>query len=185
MPLIPIGLTLGLGYAAWTLDGVLPASALPVLLAACALALAAWLWFGRREVTRAALTGIASAILLSVAVFGLVQPVLRSLRMSPRLADAVARAGCPAPAVATLGYREPSLVFLAGTGLAMIERPDQAAAFLAAPGCRVLLVADRFADAVAPALAAVEPRPEALGRVEGFNINGGRRAGVDAFVVRH
>ncbi len=185
MPLIPIGLTIGLGYAAWTLDGALPASALPVLLAACAVALAAWLSFGRREVTRATLTGIASAALLSVAVFGLVQPVLRSLKMSPRLAETVARSGCATPVVATLGYREPSLVFLAGTDLAMIERPDQAAAFLNAPGCRVLFVADRFAEGVAPALAAVEPRPEALGRVEGFNINGGRRVGVDAFVVRH
>ena len=85
--------------------------------------------------------------------------------------------------VATLGYREPSLVFLVGTGLDMLESGAEAAAFLAGGPCRLAFVESRFeADfrseaqrlGIAPALAT---------RVAGFNINGGRRLDLGAYAV--
>ena len=179
-PLIPIGLTIGLLYGSWTLDRTLPHLALPFLVAACLASLAAWLAFNRGEVTRAALIGIAAVIPLAIGVFGFVQPALQSLKLSPRLAAAAEAVGCPGAPVGTLGYREPSLVFLAGTGLDMLGNAEEAASFLAQPGCRVLFVDSRFEAAF---LAALGDRPTAVSvaRVAGFNINGGRRTDLGVY----
>jgi hypothetical protein len=133
-------------------------------------------------VTRAALAGIAAAVLLSVGVFGMTQPVLQSLKLSPRLSAALGTAGCADPAVATLGYREPSLVFLVGTQLDMVEKPEQAVDFLKQPGCRIAFVTDRFADRFAAASAEAGLMPRRTATVAGFNINGGRRISIDVFV---
>jgi 4-amino-4-deoxy-L-arabinose transferase-like glycosyltransferase len=182
MPLIPIGLTLLLSYGAWTLDGTLPFAGWLLLVPASALAILAWIYFARAEVTRAALTSIAAAAFLSAGVFGLAQPVLQSLKLSPRAAAAVGTAGCPDPIVATLGYREPSFVFLVGTQLDMVESAEEAVAFLKQPGCRIAFVTDRFADRFASASAQVGLAPRRTATIAGFNINGGRRVSIDAFV---
>ncbi|WP_375459600.1 ArnT family glycosyltransferase [uncultured Enterovirga sp.] len=184
MALIPIGITAGLAFAAWTLDGRIPVAALPVMLASCGVAIMAWISFNRGEVTRAAMAGIGSAMLLGIGVFGLAQPVLQSIKLSPRLAALIRAAPCPAPAVATLGYREPSLVLLVGTSLDMVETPGEAAAFLTAPAgpaCRVALVDSRFEPAFRAALGG--GAVETLGRVAGFNINGGRRVEIGVYGV--
>jgi 4-amino-4-deoxy-L-arabinose transferase-like glycosyltransferase len=182
MPLIPIGLTLLLSYGAWTLDGTLPFAGWLLLVPASALAILAWIYFARAEVTRAALTSIAAAAFLSAGVFGLAQPVLQSLKLSPRAAAAVGMAGCPDPIVATLGYREPSFVFLVGTQLDMVESAEEAVAFLKQPGCRIAFVTDRFADRFAAASAQAGLAPRRTATIAGFNINGGRRVSIDAFV---
>ncbi|MDB5590785.1 glycosyltransferase family 39 protein [Enterovirga sp.] len=184
MALIPVGLTLLIPLAAWNLDGVLPGAALPVMAASSALALAAWVVFCRHEVTRSALLGIASAVLMGIGVFGLAQPVLQSLKLSPRLAALARSAPCAEPAFATLGYREPSLVLLLGTGLDMVETGEEAARFLAGSGCRVAIVDDRFGPAFQEAAQGRLDRIETLGRIRGFNINGGRRVELAVYMVR-
>lgn len=187
--LIPVGLTLGLSFAAWRLDHVLPLAALPLLLAACALAVLAWIAFSRRAgegAQEGALTlAVAASVLLSGAVFGLTQPVLQSLKVSPRLAAIRDALPCEAPRVASLGLREPSLVFTIGTDLAMLNSGAEAVAFLRRggreDGCRLVLVEDRFAADFA---AAQGGQPAAAaGRVTGFNINGGKPVGVSAYVA--
>ena len=75
---------------------------------------------------------IAASVLLSGAVFGLTQPVLQSLKVSPRLAALRDALPCEAPRVASLGLREPSLVFTIGTDLAMLNSGAEAVAFLRA-----------------------------------------------------
>jgi hypothetical protein len=115
-------------------------------------------------------------------VFGLTQPVLQSLKLSPRLAASVSTAGCADPAVATLGYREPSLVFLAGTKLDMVETAADAAAFLKQPGCRIAFIDSRFAERFESARAAAGLNLRRTASVSGFNINGGRRVSIDAVV---
>ena len=180
MPLIPVGLTVGLCFGTWTLDRTLPVAGLPFLLAASAVAIASWVYFARGEVTRAAIVGVAAAPILAIGVFGFTQPALQSLKLSPRLAAAAEAAGCPGAPVATLGYREPSLVFLVGTSLDMVETGKEAADFLAQPGCRVLFVDSRFEPAFREALGDRATR-EPVSRVTGFNINGGRRADIGVY----
>ena len=74
----------------------------------------------------------ASAAFLSIGVFGFAQLDLRSLKVSPRLAEVARNVPCANPQVATLGYREPSLVFLTGTDLDMLETGAEAAGLPAA-----------------------------------------------------
>jgi hypothetical protein len=95
----------------------------------------------------------------------------------------VAAAGCADPAVATLGYREPSLVFLVGTQLDMVETADEAAAFLKQPGCRIAFIDGRFAERFERARADAGLNLREVANVAGFNINGGRRASIDAVVL--
>jgi len=184
MPFIPIGLTAALAYATWTLDGTVPLAALPLLLVACILSVMAYRLFGRGEISGAALANVAAAAVLAVGVFGFVQPVLQSLKLSPRLVQAAQAAGCPEPQIGTLGYREPSLVFLAGTGMAMLDDARGAARFLASGGCRVAFVERSFETDFKDAVAKAGVRPSLGSRVAGFNINGGRRVDIGTYVVR-
>ncbi|GJD48481.1 Undecaprenyl phosphate-alpha-4-amino-4-deoxy-L-arabinose arabinosyl transferase [Methylobacterium crusticola] len=192
VPLVPLGLTLGLCAAAWRLDGVLPLAGLPLLLAATGVAALAWRAFADGHTERALAVSVLSGALLGPAVFGLTQPALASLKVSPRLAALREAVPCPGPEVATLGYREPSLVFLTGTDLRMLDSGAEAAAFLARGGCRLLYVEDRHAAPFAAAAAAAAATaagaagaapPRAVGRVTGFNINGGKPVGLTAYAV--
>ena len=106
------------------------------------------------------LGGFASAAFLSIGVFGFAQLDLRSLKLSPRLAEVARNVPCENPQVATLGYREPSLVFLTGTNLDMLETGAEAAAFLQRGGCRLVFVEKRFEERVPGG----ERAPEAAAR---------------------
>ncbi|WP_264047842.1 ArnT family glycosyltransferase [Methylobacterium flocculans] len=187
--LIPVALTLGLSAFAWAYDRTLPLAGLPLLLAASAVAVSSWRAFSRGLAERALALGIVAAMLLSPAVFGLTQPVIAALKVSPRLAAIRDRLPCPQPRVASLGYREPSFVFLIGTDLAMLGTGAEAADFLkgqGAPtgeGCRLVYVEGRFAKSFAEAATAAGLAPHRVGTVSGFNINGGRAVDLSAYAV--
>ena len=117
IPLVPLGLTLGLAAAAWRFEGRLPLAGLALLGAATCLAVLAWRAFLRSDIAAAALAGVAAAMLVAVGALGQVQPMLSALKISPRLAAAARSAGCEEPKLGTVGYREPSLVFLTRTDL--------------------------------------------------------------------
>ena len=85
--------------------------------------------------------------------------------------------------VATLGYREPSLVFLVGTRLEMLESGPEAAAFLAGGRCRVAFVESRFEADFRNEAARLGLAPALSTRVGGFNINGGRRLDLGVYSV--
>ncbi|WP_210483364.1 ArnT family glycosyltransferase [Microvirga antarctica] len=181
--LIPVGLTVGIAVAAWTLDGTLPYRALPVLILSSLAALYAWWLFVRNQVLKCVWASFGAAMLLSVGVFGLGQLDLRSLKVSPRLAEVARNLGCTSPRIATLGYREPSLVFLTGTGLEMLESGPEAAAFLQGGGCRLVFVEKRFEDEFRAENERLGQKPVLSTRVAGFNINSGRRLDIGAYAV--
>ncbi|AWN54472.1 glycosyl transferase [Methylobacterium sp. 17Sr1-1] len=193
VPFIPAGLTVGLCIAAWRLDGTIPWAGLPLLVAASAVAVLAWRAFIDGFPERALAVAVLAGALLGPAVFGLTQPALPALKVSPRLAALRDALPCANPKVGTLGYREPSLVFLIGTDLAMLDSAEEAAAFLRQGGCRLVYVEDRFAQAFAAANAAGAAEaagtakagapPQPVGRVTGFNINGGKPVGLSAYAV--
>ena len=109
--------------------------------------------------------------LMGPAVLGVAQRALPALKVSPRLAALRDALPCRDPLVASLGYREPSLVFLIGTGLAL--PPDGAAArqFLEAGGCRLLFVEARDRDDFNAAWPVGRGVPAPLAEVDGFNLS--------------
>jgi 4-amino-4-deoxy-L-arabinose transferase-like glycosyltransferase len=187
--LIPVGLTLGLSAFAFAYDRTLPWAGLPLLLGASAVAALAWRAFARGLPERALALGVLASMLLSPAVFGLTQPVMAALKVSPRLAAIRDALPCPHPRVASLGYREPSFVFLIGTDLAMLGTGTEAADFLKSDGslrgdaCRLVYVEGRFASEFDAAVKAAGLAPNRVGTVSGFNINGGRRVDLSAYAA--
>jgi len=134
-------------------------------------------------VVKAGLAGAAASAVLAVGIFGFAQLDLRSLKLSPRLAEIARAMPCEAPRVATLGYREPSLVFLIGTDLEMLESGAEAAAFLNGGTCRLAFVERRFEEDFRANVARLEVQPALSTRVSGFNINSGRRLEIGAYAV--
>lgn len=184
VPAIPVALTVGLCLVGWKLDGhTIPWLALPVLAASCVAAGASWLAFSRRRPERALMLAILASCLLGPGVLGLAQLQLPALKVSPRLAAFRDRMPCADPQVASLGYREPSLVFLTGTGLDLLPDAPAAKAFLQGGGCRLLFVEGREREAFNTAWPVGRPAPAPLGEVEGFNLNTGRRVFVTAYAA--
>jgi 4-amino-4-deoxy-L-arabinose transferase-like glycosyltransferase len=183
IPFIPVSLLVGLAAAAWVFDRTLPVAGLPFLLAASGTAILAWRQFSAGRTMDAALLGLIASPLLSLGVFGFAQVDLQSLKISPRLASVASTLTCADSKVATLGYREPSLVFLVGTNLEMLETGLEAATFLKGGTCRLVFVEQRFDEAFQAEAARIGIRPALSTRVAGFNINSGRRLDIGAYAV--
>lgn len=188
IPLIPAGLAAGLVVGGLALDDVVPWAGLALVLLSTAVAALAWRAFNRGDAGGAAMTGVAASLLLSAGVIGLAQPVLPALKLSPRLAAVARGLACEgrqgAAQVGTLGYREPSLVFLVGTGLDMHESAAESADFLRAAPCRMVFVERRFRDAFRETTARAGVSAAPVATLPGFNINGGRRLEIEAYTAR-
>ncbi|WP_374442621.1 glycosyltransferase family 39 protein [Stella sp.] len=127
----------------------------------------------RRDPPGAVLGGLGVAVLVFGLLLGRVLPPLDGLWLGRSAAQLLAREGVPAAHAATVGYSEPSLVFLAGTA---IEFTDVAGAVrhLAAGPDRVVLIGDRDRDRFLAAAAAAELATVAGPAVRGFNYSRGR-----------
>lgn len=166
----------------WTLDRTLPYAALPWLVATLVTAGLVVAAFRRGDVEGALWRSLVASLLLGIGVYGFCVESLQGLRLSPRLAATVTAAGCADPKVITAGYREPSLVFLTGTDLAMAPDGAAAASFMAQPGCRVAFVESRLAPDFQAGIAKAAIAPRLLATLNGFNLNGGRRLEIAVFV---
>jgi 4-amino-4-deoxy-L-arabinose transferase-like glycosyltransferase len=181
IPFIPVGLTIGLSAINWSFDGMVPYRALPAMVAASLLGLYAWWLFIKNRMVPCLWTGFIASAFLALGVFGFAQLDLRSLKLSDRLAEVAHNAACQNPQVATLGYREPSLVFLVGTDLDMVETGAQASDFLRRGGCRVVFVEKRYEGEFRAENERLKVQPSLSTRVSGFNINSGRRLDIAVY----
>jgi hypothetical protein len=154
-------------------DNILPLMGYPFVAISLALAFYAWLKVVDYKPQEGLILACFAAIPFAIGVYGFSLPDVRSLQLSPRLAHAVERVGCQNPQVITVGYREPSLVFLVGTALEM-GSAEEAATFLDKGGCRIALVSAKEEEAFKAAGAQRQTNVSLQERVSGFNINGGR-----------
>ena len=181
--LAPAILAVGLPLAGRYMGDGLLARGMPLVFLAGLVSLLAWFYFLRGAVIAAAMTGVLSAMVLSLGVFGFVQPLLRSVQISESLAAARPALECPQPEAATLGYHEPSLVFLIGSGLVRAADGADAVAFLASGDCRVLFVERRHQRDFLRALDDTEVEPALVTRLRGFNPGERRHVDIGIYVV--
>ena len=134
-------------------------------------------------------SAVLAASVASFALYTFVLGVFMNARqadliaLSPRLAQAGKAAlspACGATGFATVGDREPSLVYLTGTDLLMTDGAG-AAAFLAGAPCRAAFVAEPAEAAFKAALGAT-PGVALASRVAGTNINGGKKLDIGVYV---
>jgi 4-amino-4-deoxy-L-arabinose transferase-like glycosyltransferase len=153
----------------------------PFLVGAIIFALFAWWLFEVDGAERSLLRATTAAILVWWALFGLTLPSIPQLFPAEDLAKYVRfTAACASPQVATAGYHEPSLVFLAGTGLKHTDGAG-AAEFLKEGGCRFAFVEARQERSFAVRAQALGLRYAKGARVDGINISGGHRISVTVF----
>ena len=138
------------------------------------------LWQG--AVARAAVLSCAASFLVIFAAFRFALPGFEPVRLSPRLAESAEALKCKDPMLATTVYREPSLVFLTRTDLVMTDG-NGAAQFMAGPGCRAAFVEARAEDAFKNGLATRGLSPRLATRIQGINMNGGRKLDIGVYVT--
>lgn len=150
----------------------LPFIALPFLVLGAGFgAFGAWSLLRHGRPMRALFAGVGASLMLTIAAYPNGLPVLKALNLSPRLAEAARAAGCQNPSYATVGYREPSLVFLTSTDLLMTDAAG-AAAFIDrdGEGCRIAFIERQSEEAFRAGLRGTTA-PALVTRVRGVNIN--------------
>ena len=185
VPTVVLALVFGGQGRLWVLDPL--ATGVAVL----AMATAVWLAWRARQVLleqrpRAAmLLAALAAVPLYLFVYGwlLLPSVAPSLAVSPRLvreAEADLGPTCPHPGYATVGSREPSLMFATNEKLLMTD-PLGAARFLDDSSCRVAFVEAREEQAFK---AALDPAAgiRLASRVDGVAVNGGRKLDIGVYI---
>ncbi|CAM5766923.1 glycosyl transferase [Labrys miyagiensis] len=155
---------------------------LSLLLGLLAIACGLWCWkqLGRGREVEAVLGCLATAMLLYWGVYAGAIPRLQAIAISPRLAAAAAMPQCAHVQAASVGFREPSLVFLVGTDLLM-PGAEAAADFLAQGTCRVAFIDSRSEPAFLAKLAALGKSVPPSARVDGININGGKKLDIGVY----
>lgn len=118
---------------------------------------------------RALLLGVASAMLLSTALYGTIVPRLRAAFPSAAAVELITSRGCAEPKIVTsLTFDEPSLVFLAGTAT-RAANVAEAVAFLTGGPCRFALIDGKDDARFLGMVRTADLRIDAIGRVEGVN----------------
>lgn len=134
---------------------------------------------------------LGAALCVAIGVWGFVGPALTAIWVSPRLVQAISDVpGCKPAHVVTSGFNEPSFIFLEGTATRIVSA-GQAADFLAGSdegtvtGCRIAVVESRQKEAFLKASAANGLVPQLVSRVDGLNINGGKKLDIGLYLPAH
>ncbi len=151
------------------------------------------LWAARSLVAGAPLVAlpraIAACVCIAIGFWAFTGPALKPIWVSPRLVAAVKSvAPCAKPQVATVGFNEPSFIFLQGTNT-LISSPQSAADFLSKPAegeaCHVATVEKRQEPAFLEAARklGLDVQSPAT-RVKGLNINGGHKLDIGIYLAK-
>ena len=112
-------------------------------------------------------------------------PVFQPFALSPRLAEARARAlaltSCPDLAPASPGYREPSLVFLTRTDI-LFDTPEATGRFMGQGACRIAFINAVDEPAFKAGLGAGADGVRLTERLAGINLNGGRKLDIGVYL---
>ena len=95
----------------------------------------AWRLYDVEGAERSFVRASIAALCMYIAVLGVVVPLMRPVFPSRGLAELIANSGCRNPVVASAGFHEPSLVFLAGTRTRLVDGAS-AAEILRQGDCR-------------------------------------------------
>jgi 4-amino-4-deoxy-L-arabinose transferase-like glycosyltransferase len=183
VPLFAVAIPLALIGVGWYFDRVLLWAVLPFGVLAAGLAALAWRRYNAGADQEGLFLSSLAALVLFAAIGWAAIPAVPSIWPAPRLLEAAAPGTCAAPHYASLGYREPSLVFLGGTDVEMPDDAAEAAGFLAQAGqaCRVAFIDQRQEGAFLEALAAAGGKAKLLGRAHAVNLQGNKPVEMAAY----
>lgn len=178
---VALGMVTGLGdLFAFPIVAGVALAAVAIALAATA---AAGIWRGRALLSaRVVVPALLAAAIAQGTAWGVVLPSLSPVWISPRLVAAVDGAvACPNPRVVSIGFNEPSMVFLAGTDTALVAPEGAISASLEGP-CSVIVTREIFKADLVQAAQDAGVSLTAAGTVDGFNISKGDWLQLSLFV---
>jgi 4-amino-4-deoxy-L-arabinose transferase-like glycosyltransferase len=152
----------------------------PVIGGSVVMGLLAWRLYDADGAEHSLLRATLASLLLSAALFGLVVPALTPVFPSMALAKHLRESGCSEPLVASSGYHEPSLVFLAGTATRLTDAAG-AADVLAGGDCRFAFVELRQERSFGQRADALGLLYAPVSRIEAFNLGSGKSATIAVF----
>jgi 4-amino-4-deoxy-L-arabinose transferase-like glycosyltransferase len=152
----------------------------PVIGGSVVMGLLAWRLYEADGAEHSLLRATLASLLLSATLFGLVVPALNPVFPSMALAKHLRESGCSEPLVASSGYHEPSLVFLAGTATRLTDAAG-AADFLAGGDCRFAFVELRQERSFGQRADALGLLYAPVSRIEAFNLGTGKSAVIAVF----
>ena len=176
-PVIAAILGIGAPIALFIIEGVLNPAALGLGLVALGLGLLSFAVLTRGRVMASFLLAALVAPVLYLSIHGTIFPALHSVWLSNQMAEAVERnKPCESVEVASVGYSEPSLVFLMGTDTQLIDpsQTKKAADFLVEAGCRMTIIEQSREPAFLKDIGKRADQIEAVDHVKGFKLNGGK-----------
>ena len=172
--LLCVGLPLGLAAASIWLNGYVDFVALAGLGMAAIAGYVGFHILKNGKPFGSMLAVFVCAALTLVTTFGRVFPKLDPVWVSSRMVEeATTHASCQKPELASVGYSEPSLVFLGGTRTRLTDERG-ALEFLASGQCRMVFVEKRFLENFRDMLEDRGQDAENVGHVSGLNIAKGR-----------
>jgi 4-amino-4-deoxy-L-arabinose transferase-like glycosyltransferase len=116
-----------------------------------------------------------AALVLFASVYAYQLPHLQTIWMSPRIAEAVARARpCTRTIVATAPYIEPSLVFVLGTGTELTDVEGVAEHLRRDPACGLALVGAQEQSSFLSLLSAAHLVPREVDHIRGIDYSSGK-----------
>ena len=170
-----LGQTTGAGFSAWQPAGILLAGA----------GFAGWHLVHDRRPALSATAILVTAGLFSAVVFGRFLPALDPVFIAPRIVAALPASGdCERPALASAGFSEPSLVFLAGTGTLLTDGAGAADHLAGGDACAVAAVEERQMPAFLDRSNQIGQSLEKLDEVSGFNYARGKRVQIAIYRVQ-
>jgi 4-amino-4-deoxy-L-arabinose transferase-like glycosyltransferase len=178
--LAPVIVSIIAVVAAVVIERDLALLAWPFFAAAVVCGLFAWQLYDQEGAERAFTRAVEGAVLMAIGIYAIVVPSLEAAFPAVALADILRQAPCEAPLAASVGYEEPSLVFLAGTKTHLTDAAG-AADFLLAGDCRFAFVEARQQRAFALRAEAIGLRYNRGPLVDGFDISTGKAVSIAVF----
>jgi 4-amino-4-deoxy-L-arabinose transferase-like glycosyltransferase len=135
----------------------------------------------RRIGAAAVFAGIAYALL-----FGVIAPALTPMWLTPRIVDAVREnRPCENSVLASAGYHEPSLVFMAGTKTMLTDTEGAARHLWADPACAMALIPAGDGDRLQNLLMQAGKTAKRLALIDGINYSSGDTLSLALYDVSH
>ncbi len=174
--LIGVALAVLLPIAAWVLESRLDTVGILTVLAVAPLLVLTLRFFDGGKRMPAVCSAVGAALILFASAYAYQLPRLRTIWISPRVAEAVARVRpCATTTLASTPYTEPSLVFLLGTRTVLTDVPGAARHLLQDPACALALVGADQRDAFLGLMNEAKFAPAELDRISGLNYSNGKR----------
>ncbi len=179
-PLIPVVFLVAMPVVFLILDHSLPFLALPFLALGAFLSVLAWRELLNNAYFSGLITALLASWLLTIATYPFGLPQLRSINLSTRLADAANSVNCTNKHMTTTTYREPSLIFLTATELLLTDAVG-AAQFMSQQGCQISFIGSTIEQDFLENAGKLGVHPQFISRVQGLNINSGKKVDIGVY----